>query len=86
MSVEDEKRQISELVIRFIDLVDFNFDFQQMLSFYGDARAAFTNLDPVLAHLVQVYRASLVCQCWHSDQNIFFSNSLSTDLAPARVV
>ena len=54
MSVEDEKRQISELVIRFIDLVDFNFDFQQMLSFYGDARAAFTNLDPVLAHLVQV--------------------------------
>ena len=72
MSVEDEKRQISELVIRFIDLVDFNFDFQQMLSFYGDARAAFTNLDPVLAHLVQVYRAFLVCQCWHFDQNIFF--------------
>nr|SVE75004.1 EOG090X02HV [Daphnia dolichocephala] len=52
-SVEDEKRQISELAIALIDRVDFGRDFQQMLSFYGDARAAFTNLDPVLAHLVQ---------------------------------
>lgn len=54
-SVEDEKRQISELAIALIDRVDFGRDFQQMLSFYGDARAAFTNLDPVLAHLVQVF-------------------------------
>nr|SVE92271.1 EOG090X02HV [Megafenestra aurita] len=53
-SVEDEKRQIAELAIVFIDRVDFGRDFQQMLSFYGDARAAFTNLDPVLAHLVQM--------------------------------
>lgn len=53
-SVEDEKRQIGELAIALIDRVDFGRDFQQMLSFYGDARAAFTNLDPVLAHLVQV--------------------------------
>nr|SVE82392.1 EOG090X02HV [Daphnia magna] len=52
-SVEDEKRQISEIAIALIDRVDFGRDFQQMLSFYGDARAAFTNLDPVLAHLVQ---------------------------------
>nr|CAH0100443.1 unnamed protein product [Daphnia galeata] len=52
-SVEDEKRQISELAIALIDRVDFGRDFQQMLSFYGDARAAFTNLDPVLAHLVE---------------------------------
>jgi len=58
-SVEDEKRQISELAIALIDRVDFGRDFQQMLSFYGDARAAFTNLDPVLAHLVQVYIRSL---------------------------
>ena len=53
-SVEDEKRQIGELAISLIERVDFGRDFQQMLSFYGDARAAFTNLDPVLAHLVQV--------------------------------
>jgi len=53
-SVEDEKRQIGELAISLIEKVDFGRDFQQMLSFYGDARAAFTNLDPVLAHLVQV--------------------------------
>ena len=54
MSVDDEKRQIAELAINLIDRVDFDRDFQQMLSFYGDARAAFTNLDPVLAHLVHV--------------------------------
>lgn len=54
MSVEDEKRQIAELAIGLIDRVDFGRDFQQMLSFYGDARAIFTNLDPALAHLVQV--------------------------------
>nr|SVE69681.1 EOG090X02HV [Eubosmina coregoni] len=53
-SVEDEKRQIGELAISLIERVDFGRDFQQMLSFYGDARAAFTNLDPVLAHLVQM--------------------------------
>lgn len=52
MSVDDEKRQIAELAINLIDRVDFGRDFQQMLSFYGDARAAFTNLDPVLVHLV----------------------------------
>nr|SVE76887.1 EOG090X02HV [Daphnia lumholtzi]SVE78113.1 EOG090X02HV [Daphnia lumholtzi] len=52
-SVEDEKRQISEIAVALIDRVDFGRDFQQMLSFYADARAAFTNLDPVLAHLVQ---------------------------------
>lgn len=54
MSVEDEKRQIAEMAIGLIDRVDFGRDFQQMLSFYGDVRATFTNLDPVLAHLVQV--------------------------------
>nr|SVE72817.1 EOG090X02HV [Ceriodaphnia reticulata] len=53
-SVEDEKRQVGELAIALIDRVDFGRDFQQMLSFYGDARAGFTNLDPVLAHLVQM--------------------------------
>lgn len=53
-SVEDEKRQIGELAVSLIDRVDFGRDFQQMLAFYGDARAAFTNLDPVLAFLVQM--------------------------------
>lgn len=54
VTVDDEKRQVAELAIGFIDRVDFSRDFQQMLSFYGDARASFTNLDPVLAHLVHV--------------------------------
>ena len=54
MSVEDEKRQIGELAISLIERVDFGRDFQSMLTFYGDARAAFTNLDPVLVYLVQM--------------------------------
>lgn len=58
MSVDDEKRQIAELAINLIDRVDFGRDFQQMLSFYGDARAAFTNLDPVLVHLVHASSSS----------------------------
>lgn len=56
-SVEDEKRQIGELAIGLIERVDFGRDFQLMLAFYGDARAVFTNLDTVLACLVQVLLA-----------------------------
>lgn len=66
-SVEDEKRQIAELATGLIERVDFGRDFQLMLSFYGDARAAFSNLDPVLAFLVQVKRRT---SFWRSSVDI----------------
>ena len=53
LSPEDEKRQVAALVKQFLSLVDFGKDFEQQLGFYVEARASFTNLDPVLIRLVQ---------------------------------
>ncbi|KAF4523437.1 hypothetical protein B566_EDAN010370 [Ephemera danica] len=53
LTVEDEKRQIGNLICGFVKAVDFGRDFEQQLSFYVDARAAFTNLDAVHVQLVQ---------------------------------
>lgn len=54
LTVEDEKRQISQLICGFVRSVDFGRDFEQQLSFYADARAAFCNLDYINVQLVQV--------------------------------
>lgn len=54
LTVDDEKRQISLLIAQFLLRVDHGRDFEQQLSFYVDARAAFSNLDYVHAALVQV--------------------------------
>ncbi|XP_063705587.1 VPS35 endosomal protein sorting factor-like isoform X2 [Culicoides brevitarsis] len=54
LTVDDEKRQIGEAVNFFIRLVNFGTDFEQQLTFYNDARAAFTNLDVVYVTLVQL--------------------------------
>ncbi|KAG1676021.1 UPF0505 protein C16orf62 [Nymphon striatum] len=53
LTVDDEKRQISNLIIAFIRSVSFGRDLEQQLSFYVECRACFTNLEPVIAFLVQ---------------------------------
>ncbi|KAB0804643.1 hypothetical protein PPYR_01613 [Photinus pyralis] len=53
LTVEDERRQISELLCNVVKTVDYGRDFEQQLNFYAEARAAFSNLDTVLAQLVQ---------------------------------
>ncbi|XP_055549188.1 VPS35 endosomal protein sorting factor-like [Wyeomyia smithii] len=52
LTSEDERRQISNLISHFIRKVDFGRDFEQQLSFYVEARAAFSNLDPVYSTLI----------------------------------
>ncbi|KAI6660497.1 hypothetical protein LOD99_14081 [Oopsacas minuta] len=53
LSPDDEKRQIATLIKQFVSVVDFGKDFEQQLGFYVEARASFTNLDPVLRRLIQ---------------------------------
>lgn len=57
LTTDDERRQLSQLIISFIRQVNFGRDFEQQLDFYVNARAAFSNLDSVLAALIQC-----VCQ------------------------
>ena len=54
LTLEDEKRVIAHLLCGFISCVSFGRDFEQQLSFYVEARASFSNLDPVLVTLIQV--------------------------------
>lgn len=51
---EDEYRQIGEIICSILRRVDFGRDCEQQLNFYVMARAAFCNIDLVLAELVQV--------------------------------
>ncbi|XP_055636101.1 VPS35 endosomal protein sorting factor-like [Toxorhynchites rutilus septentrionalis] len=52
LTSEDELRQISSLISHFVHKVDFGHDFEQQLSFYVEARSAFSNLDPVYSTLI----------------------------------
>lgn len=52
MTVEDDRRNISHLISCFIKQADYGRDFEQQLTFYVDARAAFPNLDGVFITLV----------------------------------
>lgn len=52
LTVEDERRQISNLISNFIKKVNFGRDFEQQLTFYVEARAAFPNLDSVFVTLI----------------------------------
>ncbi|XP_029646027.1 VPS35 endosomal protein sorting factor-like [Octopus sinensis] len=52
LTLEDEKRLISNLIIGFLRKVTFGQDFEQQLSFFVEARATFSNLDPVLVALI----------------------------------
>ncbi|XP_020813657.1 UPF0505 protein CG8202 [Drosophila serrata] len=52
LTVEDERRQISQLINVFIHKVYFGRDLEQQLSFYVEARGTFSNLDAVYVTLV----------------------------------
>uniref|UniRef100_A0A0C9RKT3 CP062_0 protein n=1 Tax=Fopius arisanus TaxID=64838 RepID=A0A0C9RKT3_9HYME len=53
LTVDDEKRQIGNLICLLVQRVDYGRDFEKQLNFYAEARAAFPNLDPVHVQLVQ---------------------------------
>ncbi|XP_064600257.1 VPS35 endosomal protein-sorting factor-like [Liolophura sinensis] len=53
LTLDDERRQISNLISGFVRKVSFGRDFEQQLSFYVEARSSFTNLDSVLVQLIQ---------------------------------
>lgn len=52
MTFVDERRQITELIVGFLSKIAFGRDFEQTLDFLVNARGSFTNLDPVMRHLV----------------------------------
>ncbi|XP_030374036.1 VPS35 endosomal protein sorting factor-like [Scaptodrosophila lebanonensis] len=52
LTVEDERRQIGQLINGFIHKVHFGRDLEQQLSFYVEARGTFSNLDAVYVTLV----------------------------------
>nr|XP_046233365.1 VPS35 endosomal protein-sorting factor-like isoform X2 [Scatophagus argus] len=52
LTLEDEKRSLALLIIGFIRMVSFGRDFEQQLSFCVEARATFSNLEPVLVQLI----------------------------------
>lgn len=54
LTVDDEKRQIGQLICGLIQRVDYGRDFEKQLNFYVEARGAFHNLDSVHMQLVQV--------------------------------
>uniref|UniRef100_A0A3B3RIB6 VPS35 endosomal protein-sorting factor-like n=1 Tax=Paramormyrops kingsleyae TaxID=1676925 RepID=A0A3B3RIB6_9TELE len=57
LTLDDEKRSISQLINGFIRMVSFGRDFEQQLSFCVEARATFCNLEPVLIQLVHACAA-----------------------------
>ncbi|XP_072391687.1 VPS35 endosomal protein-sorting factor-like [Diabrotica undecimpunctata] len=53
LTPEDEYKQIGEILCNVVRKVNYGRDFEQQLNFYVEARAAFSNIDTVLAELVQ---------------------------------
>lgn len=52
LTLEDDKRQISSLIMAFLRHVSFGRDFEAELNFYVDSRANFCNLEAVLCYLI----------------------------------
>jgi len=52
MTYEDERKQISSLIVAFLSKSDFGRDFELTLNFFVDARASFSNMDNALVYLV----------------------------------
>ncbi|CAL1604893.1 unnamed protein product [Knipowitschia caucasica] len=52
LTLEDEKRSSSLLIIGFIRMVSFGRDFEQQLNFCVESRSTFCNLEPVLVQLI----------------------------------
>ncbi|CAG9812944.1 unnamed protein product [Phaedon cochleariae] len=55
LTPEDEYKQIGEILCSVIRRVDYGRDFEHQLNFYVEARGAFSNIDVVLAELVQTF-------------------------------
>lgn len=53
LTIEDEKRQIGQLICGLVQRVDYGRDFEKQLNFYTEARAAFPDLETVHIQLVQ---------------------------------
>ncbi|KAJ8925622.1 hypothetical protein NQ315_009466 [Exocentrus adspersus] len=53
LTPEDEYKQIGEILCNVVRKVDYGRDFEHQLNFYVEARGAFSNIDVVLAELVQ---------------------------------
>ncbi|KAL4240173.1 hypothetical protein ACF0H5_000967 [Mactra antiquata] len=53
LTLDDERKAISNLITGFVRRISFGRDFEQQLSFYVEARSSFTNLDIVLVQLIQ---------------------------------
>ncbi|EDQ85942.1 uncharacterized protein MONBRDRAFT_11317 [Monosiga brevicollis MX1] len=51
-SLEDDRRDVTALLVAFVNAVDFGKQFEQTLQFYVDARSNFSNLDAVMVVLV----------------------------------
>eukprot|EP00698_Gefionella_okellyi_P012762 TRINITY_DN3458_c0_g1_i1.p1 TRINITY_DN3458_c0_g1~~TRINITY_DN3458_c0_g1_i1.p1 ORF type:complete len:957 (+),score=233.47 TRINITY_DN3458_c0_g1_i1:41-2872(+) len=52
-SLQDERRQITNLIKSFIQKVDYGADFEQQLNFYVECRQSFANLDAIKNLLVR---------------------------------
>ncbi|XP_073982583.1 VPS35 endosomal protein-sorting factor-like isoform X2 [Rhodnius prolixus] len=52
LTVEDEKRQIGDIISKIIRKIKFTYDFEKQLAFYVDARETFINLDFVAITLI----------------------------------
>lgn len=50
----DEIKQIGGIINGFVLKVNYGRDYEKQLQFYDEARGAFTNIDLVLAELIQV--------------------------------
>lgn len=59
--MEDERRQISQLINGFIHKVHFGRDLERQLSFYVEARGTFSNLDAVYVTLVHAACKLTMC-------------------------
>eukprot|EP00049_Salpingoeca_infusionum_P003952 m.73039 g.73039 ORF g.73039 m.73039 type:complete len:934 (+) comp12354_c1_seq1:63-2864(+) len=59
-SFEDERRQITRLILRFLSKIQFGQRFAPALEFFIEARGAFANFDSVLQQLVHSVNALLM--------------------------
>lgn len=80
--MDDERRQISNLISHFIRKVNYGRNFEQLLGFYVEARSNFFNLDGVYVTLVHcVNKLSFdtwkIMKCQHSKKTMAFVKACS---------